>query len=103
MGLVDRAKNILLTPKTEWAAIDAETTSIKDLYLGYAVILAAIRPVANIIVFGVFGLHVPFTGVVYRCPLDTAIEYAVVAYPLSLGGGIVLALGTNGLPTTCSP
>jgi len=100
MGLVDRAKNILLTPKTEWAAIDAETTSIKDLYLGYAIILAAIHPVASIIGFGVFGLHVPFTGVVYRWPLDTAIEYAVVAYALSLGGVFVLALIIDGLAPT---
>jgi hypothetical protein len=100
MGLVDRAKNILLTPKTEWAAIDAETTSIKDLYLGYAVILAAIRPVASIIGFGVFGLHVPFTGVVYRWPLDTAIEYAIVFYALSLGGVYLFALIIDALAPT---
>ena len=100
MGLVDRAKNILLTPKTEWAAIDAETTSIKDLYLGYAIILAAIHPVASIIGFGVFGLHVPFTGVVYRWPLDTAIEYGIVAYALSLGGAYVFALIIDALAPT---
>ena len=100
MRLVDRAKNILLTPKTEWAAISAETTSIKDLYLGYAVILAAIRPVASIIGFGVFGLHVPFSDVVYRWPLDTAIEYAVVAYALSLCGVFVFALIIDALAPT---
>jgi len=100
MRLVDRAKNILLTPKTEWAAISAETTSIKDLYLGYAVILAAIRPIASIIGFGVFGLHVPFSDVVYRWPLDTAIEYAVVAYALSLCGVFVFALIIDGLAPT---
>src|SRR5258708_19098880 len=100
MGLVDRAKNILLRPKTEWAAIDAEPTSIKDLYLAYAVILAAIRPIASIIGFGVFGLHVPFTGVVYRWPLDTAIEYGIVFYALSLGGVYALALIIDALAPT---
>jgi hypothetical protein len=100
MSLVDRAKNILLTPKTEWAAIAAETTSIKELYMGYAVVLAAIGPIANIIGFGLIGAHVPFTGVTYRWPLGTALEYAVVAYALSLGGVFVLALIIDGLAPT---
>ena len=100
MRLVDRAKNILLTPKTEWAAIDAETTSIKDLYLGYAVILAAITPIASIIGFGVIGLHLPFTGVVWRWPLDTAIEHGIVQYILSLGSVFVLALIIDNLAPT---
>jgi len=100
MSLVDRAKNILLTPKTEWAAIAAETTSIKELYMGYAVVLAAIGPIANIIGFGLIGAHVPFTGVTYRWPLGTALEYAVVAYALSLGGVFVLALIIDALAPT---
>jgi Yip1-like protein len=100
MRLVDRAKNILLTPSTEWAAIDAETTSVKDLYVGYAVVLAAIGPIAAIIGFGLIGLHVPFTGVTYRWPLDTALERAVVQYLLSLGGAFVLALIIDGLAPT---
>ena len=100
MSLVDRAKNILLTPSTEWAAIDAETTSIKDLYVGYAMVLAAIGPIANIIGFGLLGARVPFTGVTYRWPLDTALEYAVVAYVLSLGGVFVFALIIDALAPT---
>jgi len=100
MGLVDRAKNILLTPGKEWAVIDAETTSIKDLYVGYAVILAAIGPIANVIGFGLIGAHVPFSGVTYRWPLATALEYAVFAYVLSLGGAFVLALIIDALAPT---
>jgi hypothetical protein len=100
MGLVDRAKNILLTPSTEWAVIDAETTSIKDLYVGYAMILAAIGPIANIIGFGLIGAHIPFGGGTYRWPLDTALEYAVVAYALSLCGVFVFALIIDALAPT---
>jgi Yip1-like protein len=100
MQLVDRAKNILLTPAKEWAVIDAETTTIKDLYVGYAVVLAAIGPIASIIGFGVFGLHVPFSTVTYRWPLDTAIEHAIVSYLLSLGGAYVLALIIDNLAPT---
>lgn len=100
MRLVDRAKKILLTPNTEWVAIDAETTSIKDLYVGYAVVLAAVRPIASIIGFGLIGVHVPFTGVTYRWPLDTALEYAVFAYVLSLAGVFILALIVDALAPT---
>ena len=49
MTLVDRVKNILMTPKTEWPVIEAEQTDIKSLYLGYIMILAAIPAIAGII------------------------------------------------------
>ena len=39
--VIDRVKNILLTPKTEWPVIAAENTTVADLYKNYIVILAA--------------------------------------------------------------
>jgi hypothetical protein len=48
-GLVSRAMNILLRPQAEWAVIDGESTSVQGLFLGYAAILAAIPPLAQII------------------------------------------------------
>ena len=33
MGLIERIKNICLTPKTEWPVIEAEQTDIKSLYV----------------------------------------------------------------------
>ncbi len=35
MNLVDRAKNIIVTPKTEWAVIAAESADPKAIYMGY--------------------------------------------------------------------
>ena len=46
---VDRVKNILLTPKAEWERIAAEPATIQTLYIPYALILAAIGPVASAI------------------------------------------------------
>ena len=40
MSLIDRAKNILLTPKTEWPVIAAEPATAQGLFTGYAAILA---------------------------------------------------------------
>ncbi len=44
--LIDRAKAILLTPKTEWPVIAAEPETTSGLYKNYIVILAAIGPIA---------------------------------------------------------
>jgi hypothetical protein len=49
MNLVDRAKNIITSPKTEWPVIEVEATTPKELYLNYIVILAAITPIAMLI------------------------------------------------------
>ena len=49
MSLVDRAKNICLTPNTEWPVIAAEPTSAGTLVTGYVVPLAAIGAVAGFI------------------------------------------------------
>ncbi len=90
MALVDRVKNILLTPKTEWEVIDAEPTTVPDLYKGYVIPLAAIGPVASAIGALAFGYR--GFGVTYRPPVTTVLTSAVVTYLLTLGGVFVLAL-----------
>jgi hypothetical protein len=37
MSLIDRAKNIIMTPKTEWAAIAAEDANVNSIFTGYVV------------------------------------------------------------------
>ncbi len=49
MNLVDRAKNIIMTPKTEWPAIAGETPNVAQIITGYVVPLALIPAVATII------------------------------------------------------
>jgi hypothetical protein len=45
-SLIDRAKDIVVTPKTEWPVIDAEPATVGGIYTSYVMILAAIPPVA---------------------------------------------------------
>jgi cytochrome bd-type quinol oxidase subunit 2 len=90
MALVDRVKNILLTPKTEWEVIDAEPTTVADLYKGYILPLAAIGPVASMIGALAFGYR--GFGMTYRPPIGTVLSTAIVTYLLTLGGVYVLAL-----------
>nr|MBA3318168.1 YIP1 family protein [Gemmatimonadales bacterium] len=99
MGLMDRVKNILLTPKTEWEVIDVESTTVADLYKGYIMPLAAIGPVAQAIGFSIFGMPVPVLGT-YRTPIGTAITQAVVTYILTLVAVYVLAIVIDALAPT---
>jgi hypothetical protein len=99
MALVDRVKNILLMPKTEWPVIDAEPTTVGDLYRGYIIPLAAIGPIAQAIGWTVFGMRVPFLGT-YRMPLGTVITQAVLQFVLTLVGVYVLALIVDALAPT---
>ena len=49
MSMIDRVKNILVSPKTEWPKIAGEATTTQALYTGYVMILAAIGPVAMLL------------------------------------------------------
>ncbi|HEX2219624.1 MAG TPA: Yip1 family protein, partial [Gemmatimonadales bacterium] len=90
MALVDRVKNILLTPREEWQVIDAEPTTPAELYKEYVLPLAAIGPVASAIGALAFGYQ--GFGLNYRPPVGTVLTSAIVTYLLTLGGVYVLAL-----------
>ena len=75
-SLVDRVKNILLTPKTEWARIDAEPATVSGLFTGYVMILAALGPIASII--GGFLIGAPVTFIVATAIVSYAIALVMV-------------------------
>jgi hypothetical protein len=99
MALMDRVKAILLTPKVEWPVIDAESTSVGALYMGYILPLAAIGPIASIIGWTVFGMSMPFTAS-YRVPIGFAVRNAAFQYAGALIGVFVLALIIDALAPT---
>jgi hypothetical protein len=55
MNIVDRAKNIILTPKNEWQVIAGEQPDIKQIFTGYVLPLALIPVIAGIIGYTVIG------------------------------------------------
>ncbi|MGZ5083391.1 MAG: Yip1 family protein [Usitatibacter sp.] len=64
MGLVDRVKNIIITPKSEWDVIAAEATPPKSIVTGYVLPLAAVSAVAGFIGMCFVGVSTPFTGTI---------------------------------------
>lgn len=54
-GLVERAKAILLSPKTEWAVIAAETPDTGKIVTGYAIPLMLIPTIATFVGYALIG------------------------------------------------
>ena len=75
MNLVDRAKNLLLTPKTEWEVIAGESTPTKSLITGYVLPLAAVSAVAHFIGMTLIGVSYGFGTI--RLPIVTGIGLLV--------------------------
>lgn len=88
MALVDRVKNILLTPKTEWPVIEGENTSTADLLKNYVAILAAIPAVCGFIGMSLIGMNV--LGVSVRTPILWGLVSAVLNYVMAFVGVIVV-------------
>jgi len=89
MNLVARVQAILLKPKEEWVKIKDEPTTIQQLFVPYAVILAAIPAVAQFLGWAVIGgFRIPYAGGSW---MMRALLYAIFSYILSLV--VVYALG----------
>jgi hypothetical protein len=99
MNLVERAKNILLTPAKEWDVIKGENLTIADMFTKYAMILAAIPAVAGFIGYVVIGVSFGGFGT-FRMPVGTALIWAILSYVLSLGGVFLLAFIIDALAPT---
>jgi len=89
MNLVARVQGILLKPKEEWVKIKAEKTSMAQLFMGYAVLLAAIPAVAHFIGDGLIGRRIPLLGW-FRLPMGTALLYAILMFVLTLASTFAL-------------
>jgi MFS family permease len=79
MNLVDRVKNILLQPQSEWQVIEPEQTDPQTLYTSYIMILALIPAVAGLIGTA---FMVSFMG--GRVGMGFIVGAAVMQYVLSL-------------------
>jgi hypothetical protein len=85
MNVGDRVKNILVNPKGEWPKIAAEPASVRSLYVGYILILAAIGPIAVVLrslAFG-FGLGIPVAIAMYVITLAVTFLIALIVDALA--------------------
>lgn len=92
-GLIDRAKAMIVSPKTEWPVVAAESDSVQGVFTKYVVPLAAIGPIASLIGGQVFGYGA--FGFSYRPSLMSSITTAILTYCLTLVGVFVVAWVAN--------
>jgi hypothetical protein len=94
-GLIDRVKNILLNPKTEWARIATEGTGLSALLTGYVLPLAAIGALAGVIGSMLFlGMLLGPAGLV------PAVIGAVISVAFTLLGVFLCGLLVNALASS---
>ncbi|GHT66954.1 YIP1 family protein [Bacteroidia bacterium] len=88
MDIINRVKNILLTPKTEWQTIETENTPHVKVFTSYVVPLALIPAIAAFIGYGLIGYSV--LGV-HIGGIGWGIRYAIIQYVTMLGGTYLTA------------
>ncbi|QLC24306.1 YIP1 family protein [Parasphingopyxis algicola] len=91
MSLIDRAKNILLSPKTEWTKIEAEDGTVGGLFTGYAMILAALPVVGTLIALGLSIGPYRYFGMSYF------LVSAIAGYVIGLGIVYLMGIIVNAL------
>jgi hypothetical protein len=99
MTLIDRVKNIILTPKTEWPVIDRESGDVSYLFTSYVAILAAIPAICGFIGTSIIGFNVPSMGTV-RLGVASGLGNAIVTYLLTFLIVYVVALIVDALAPT---
>jgi hypothetical protein len=101
MSLIDRVKNIILTPKTEWPVIDREPGDVPYIFTNYVAILAAIPAICGFIGMSIVGISLPGVGTI-RMPVATGLLSAIVGYLLTFAIVYVVALVVDALAPTFS-
>jgi hypothetical protein len=99
MNLIDRAKNLFVTPKTEWDVIAAETTPPKQLVLGYVLPLAAVAAIAGFIGAVVVGTSVPMLGTV-RSSIVGGVVAAILQLAIAVASVFVMGFIIDALAPT---
>jgi hypothetical protein len=94
-SLIDRVKNILLTPQAEWQVIDGESGDTKEVFT-YVAILAAIPAIISLILTLAFSSS--FAGLGFGTGF--LIATTVVGYLLGFVSIYLLALITDALAAT---
>ena len=97
MALIDRAKNMIVTPKTEWDVVAAEPTPPAAIVTGYVLPLAAVYAIAGFIGTAiVMGFLGGMSGILF------ALVGAVVNVVMAVVGVFVLGFIIDALAPTFS-
>jgi hypothetical protein len=97
MNLIERAKNILLTPKTEWDVINNETPDTQKILTTYVIPLVAIGTIAAFIGWGLIGKS--YYGFKLKST-ELGIRYALIALVAGVASTYLMAIVVDALAPT---
>lgn len=97
MNLIDRIKNVLITPKTEWEVIAGEDQSLSSLITSYVLPLALVGAACTFIGYGFIGSGY---GIFRMFGLEWGIKLAVIQIISALAGVILTAFVVDMLAPT---
>ncbi len=84
MSLVDRAKNIIVSPKSEWEVIASEQADMGGILTGYVIPMALIPAVAGFIGYG-------FIGIMGVSGITWGIAHALISLISTIVGVLITA------------
>lgn len=85
-GMVGRIQRLILKPKDEWPAIDAEPMTVQGIMTSWVLPLAAIGPIASVLRSFLFPITIPIIGTRFYPSLIGSIVQAIVAVILTAVG-----------------
>ncbi len=98
-GLLERIKNILLTPRAEWPIIASEPTVPAQLFVGYVAPLALLAAVMAFIHVSLIGVSMPFGGAL-RTPVLSGVITAAMTVVFACVGVFLIGVIINFLAPT---
>jgi hypothetical protein len=94
MNLIERVKNILITPKTEWPKIAGEEQTLSSVITSYVLPLALVGAACTFIGYGFIGIDYGF----FRMKgMDWGVKMAVIQIVSAVVGVIVTAFVVDAL------
>ena len=101
MNLIERVKNILLTPKTEWDVVNSETPNNQNILVSYVIPLVAIGAIASFIGWGFIGKSYSYGfGSWKMVGVSLGIKYAIIALVSGIAGTLLTAFVIDALAPT---
>ncbi|MEQ1757687.1 MAG: Yip1 family protein [Vicinamibacterales bacterium] len=96
MNIIDRVRNICLSPATEWNVIEAEGVPGGQLISGYVVPLAGLSALASFIGGTLVGQTLPLLGT-YRTPFVAGLGILIFTFVMAIVSVFVLSAIINAL------
>jgi hypothetical protein len=97
--VIERAKAILLAPRTEWQVIADEATTAQDIYVRYVAPLVAVGVLASLIGGVLIGIPIPLLGTV-RVGIGAALGGAILHFVLTFVAVFVVTMIVDALAPT---